>query len=94
MHQHPIPAQAPGDSEEAIDRALLGLLIHDHPGLWSLSELDRSLTSSGRTLGGAEPPRHVTEDAVERLYATGLVGRVGQYVFATRTAHEAQRLAC
>jgi hypothetical protein len=93
MHHHPIPADAPGGPDEAIDRALLGLLTHDHAGLWSLSELDRSLTSSGQTAGGAEPPRHLTEDAVERLYAAGLIGRVGQYVFATRTAHEAQRLA-
>lgn len=93
MHHHPIPDPASPDRDDAIAQALLALLVHDHPGLWSLSELDRSLTSSGQASSGAEPPRHPTEDAVQRLYAAGLLGRVGQYVFATRAAHEAQRLA-
>ena len=33
------------------------------------------------------------EDAIEDLYAAGLLHRLGQYVFATRAAHEAYRLA-
>lgn len=92
LHQ-PIPAHESGDPADALAQAILGLLIDDHPGLSSLAELDRSLTSSGRTSPGAEPPRHVTEDAVEQLYAAGLIHRIGQFVFATRSAHAAQRLA-
>lgn len=93
MHHHPIPGPELGDPVEALAQAILGLLTHDHPGLWSLSELDRSLTSSGKTQPGAEPPRAPTEDAIEQLYAAGLIHRVGQFVFATRAAHAAQRLA-
>jgi hypothetical protein len=52
-----------------------------------------SLRASSQTVSGCEPPRHDTEDAVERLYAAGLLHRVGQFVFVTRAAHNAQRLA-
>jgi hypothetical protein len=89
MQHQTIPGCTPGDHEDALDQAVLGLLIHDHPGLWSLSELDRSLQSSGQTPGGAEPSRHITEDTVERLYAAGLIHRVGQFVFATPAARAA-----
>jgi hypothetical protein len=81
MHHQPIPA-------DALAQAILGLLIDDHPGLWSLAELDRSLTPSA-----AEPAGHATADAVEQLHADGLIHRTGQFVFATRAAHAAQRLA-
>jgi hypothetical protein len=93
MHHNPIPGVEPGDPSEALAQAILGLLIDDHPGLWSLAELDRSLTPSGQTARGDEPPRHVTEDAIEALYAAGLIHRIGQFVFASRCAHAAQRLA-
>ncbi len=93
MHSQPNPAATAGTAEASFDEALLGLLIDDHPGLWSLAELNRSLTSSSQTTDGGEPPTHDTEDAVERLYAAGLIHRVGQFVFATRAAHTAQRLA-
>jgi hypothetical protein len=46
MHHNPIPGVAPDVAEDAIDQALLGLLIH----------------------------------------------RIGQFVFATRARHSAQRL--
>jgi hypothetical protein len=92
MLHNTIPGSAPGDCEEALDQALLSLLIHDHPGLWSLSELDRLLAPSGHTTGGAEPSRHATEDAVERLYAAGLIHRVGQFVFATNAARAADHV--
>jgi hypothetical protein len=87
LHQ-PIPATEPGDPSEALAQAILGLLIDDHPGLWSLAELDRSLTPST-----APPAAYRTEDAVEQLYAAGLIHRTGEFVFATRAAHAAQRLA-
>ncbi len=93
MHHNPIPGVEPGTAEDTLDQALLDLLIHDYPGLWSLAELNRSLTSSSETVSGCEPPTHETEDAIERLYAAGLIHRIGQYVFATRAAHATQRLA-
>jgi hypothetical protein len=93
MLHNDIPGCAPGDHESALDHALLDLLVDVHPGLWSLHELTRSLTSSAQTAAGGDPPAHETEDAVERLYAAGLIHRIGDYVFATRAAHTAQRLA-
>ena len=93
MHRNPNPGCSPDSAEDSLDEALLGLLVHDHPGLWSLTELNRSLTSSSQTAGGDEPPTCDTEDAIERLYAAGLIHRVSQFVFATRAAHTAQRLA-
>jgi hypothetical protein len=92
MHHHPIPGTSPTSADEAFDTALLGLLIEDHAGLWSLIELSRSLTSSTQA-GHDGPPSHDVEDAIERLYATGLIHRVGQFVFASRAAHAAQQLA-
>ena len=91
MHHHPIPACPTAD--DALAQAILGLLTQDHPGLWSLAELDRSLTPSGETPIGEEPRRHTTEDAVEQLYAAGLIHRMGQFVFASRAAHATQSLA-
>jgi hypothetical protein len=84
---------SPSTAEDAFDAALLDLLIHDHPSLWSISELSRSLTSSSQTTDGTEPPTHETEDAIERLFAAGLIHRMGQFVFATRSAHAVKRLA-
>ena len=82
-----------GIAEDSFDEALLGLLIDDHPGLWSLAELTRSLTSSAQIADGGDLPTHDTEDAIERLYAAGLIHRIGGFVFATGAAHTAQRLA-
>jgi hypothetical protein len=73
---------------DALAQAILGLLIDDHPGLWSMAELDRTLTPSTRPAAS-----HETVDAVETLHAAGLLNRVGDYVFASRAAHAAQRLA-
>jgi hypothetical protein len=86
MHHHPNPRLA----DDAFDAALLALLTHDHDGLWSVAELSRSMTSSARPSGAADPE---TEDAIERLHADGLIHRVGEFVFASRAAHAAQRLA-
>jgi hypothetical protein len=93
MHHNPIPGLAPGSAEDSFDAALLGLLIHDDTVLWSIGELSRSMTSSAQAAGIGEPPSHETEDSIERLHAAGVIHRVGQFVFATRAAHAAQRLA-
>ncbi len=79
MHHHPI-------SDPALAEAILGLLIDDHPGLWHVAELDRSLKPPD-----AEPDTS-TEDAVAALYADGLVHRTGAFVFATRAAHACRAL--
>ncbi len=93
MHRNPNPAADSGcPAEDSVDEALLGLLIHDHPGLWSLVELSRSLTSSAQTAATGEIETCDTEDAIERLHAAGLIHRIGGFVFATRAAHTAQRL--
>lgn len=92
MQNHPSRNARHDESDDTLKEALLGLLIHDHAGLWSLAELDRCLQSSGGTQAGEEPQRHATEDAVEQLYAAGLLHRVGQFVFASRAAAEAVQL--
>ncbi len=81
------------DDPVHLKQALLGLVVDDRPGLWSLAELDRYLTPSRDTPAGTEPNRASVEDAVEDLYAAGLIHRVGQFVFATRAALEAERIA-
>jgi hypothetical protein len=81
MLHHPI------QDHESFDSALLALLTYDHDGLWSLSELARTMGSS------INPADHETDDAIERLHADGLIHRVGDFVFASRAAHAAQRLA-
>ena len=92
MHRNPIPGFEPGTAEDSFDGALLGLLIYDETMLWSIAELSRSLGSSVQAAGVGEPPTHEIEDAIERLHAAGLIHRVGQFVFASRAAHVAQRL--
>jgi len=79
MHHHPIPAPA-------LAEAILGLLIDDHPTLWHVAELDRSLSSPDA------PATTSTEDALASLYADGLIHRTGEFVFATRAAHAARKL--
>jgi hypothetical protein len=94
MHHNPIPGLSPADAEQAFDTALLGLLVHDHDGLWSIAELARTLSSSAQAAATEDgPPTYETEDAIERLHAAGLIHRVGPFVFASRAAHMAQRLA-
>ncbi len=85
------PGATPSDPIH-LKQALLGLVVDDRPGLWSLVELDRHLTPSGDTAGGQEPNRAAVEDAVEDLYAAGLVHRIGQYVFASCAALAAERI--
>jgi hypothetical protein len=88
MRDQRTPGHEPDDPIN-LKQALLALVVDDHPGLWSLAELDRYLTPSSDTPPGAEPSRASVEDAVEDLYAAGLLHRIGTYVCATRAAHEA-----
>lgn len=93
MHDHPIREGAETDPDGPLKQAVLGLIVYDHEGLWSLSELDRSLQASAEARTGDDPSRARIEDVVQQLYAAGLVHRLGQFVFATRAAIEAMRHA-
>jgi hypothetical protein len=91
MRDQRTPGHTPDDPVN-LKQALLALVVDDHPGLWSLTELDRHLTPSGDTPPGIEPSRASVEDAVDDLYAAGLIHRIGHYVCATRAAHAAHQL--
>jgi hypothetical protein len=75
--------------QSTLKQVLLGLLLEDRSGLWTLAELDRQLRPS------TDPAQNAVdvEDAVEDLYACGLLHRCGQFVVASRAAHAAQLLA-
>jgi hypothetical protein len=92
MRSQRIQGDPPNESIH-LKQALLGLVVCDHQGLWSMAELDRHLTPSGDTPTGEEPHRALVEDAVEDLYAAGLIHRLGQFVCASRAAVEADRVA-
>ena len=77
MHCQPIP-------EAELAEAILGLLIDDHPGHWHTAELERALAPTTATDAA---------DALADLHATGLIHRVGDFVFATRAAHACRALA-
>lgn len=74
MHHHPNPAVA---------EAILGLVVDDHPVLWSADEVKRAM---GPTSAAD------VEDAIAILHADGLVHRSGEFVFATRAAHACRAL--
>ena len=87
MHAQRNPGTEPDDPTQ-LKHAVLGLLVCDHPGLWGTTELTRSLVpSSATTLDAID-----VEDALEDLYAAGLIHRLDGYVFATRAACEADRI--
>ncbi len=92
MRDQRIPGDSSGDPH-TLKQALLMLVLEDRPGLWTLAELDRQLHPSSDTQLGDEPSRVDVEDAVEDLYAAGLLHRLGTFVFASRAAHAAQLLA-
>ncbi len=92
MRDQRIPGNPP-DDPSSLKQALLGLLLEDHTGLWTLAELDRQLHPSSDTEPGGQPDTVDVEDAIEDLYAAGLIHRLGTFIFATRAAHEANRLA-
>jgi len=75
---------AAAHDDEAIDQAILGLLLHDRSATpWAVEELVREI---GDALG--------VEDSLARLYGAGLVHRIPEgFVFATRAAVRAHQLA-
>jgi len=78
-----IPDVDPQDcfTEEQIDNAVLGYLLYGPSWPWSIDELGRELGHESNAI-----------DAVRRLTRTGLVHRVDEFVFPTRTARRAYEL--
>jgi hypothetical protein len=74
-----------GDPDREVDRTesvvMMLLLQTGHPWPWSVYELEREL---GRDLA--------TADAVLGLEAAGLLNRIGQFVFPTRSAARFEEL--
>lgn len=66
--------------EQRTDRMVLMLLL-DEPGLWSLDEIGREISTVPDV-----------EDGINRLHAVGLVHKLDQFSFATRAAVRGQRL--
>jgi hypothetical protein len=71
------------EREKQAEGAILGLLLNFEAGsLWSVEELIRQLSSS----------RLEVIDGLASLQATGLIHRIGDYVFATRAASSFDQL--
>lgn len=80
MHHQPNRRQ-PIDEHE-IDQAVLDLLVHQHrTGPWATEEL-------ARELGDAI----AVEDALARLYGSGLIHRLHEFAFPTRATLRAIEL--
>jgi hypothetical protein len=72
-----------GEEERQAEGAILGLLLNfDAGGLWSVEEVVRQLSAS----------RLEVVDGLAGLQASGLIHRVGDFVFATRAASSFDRL--
>jgi hypothetical protein len=76
------PIGDPSTAERQHDAVVLDLLLVEHDGLWSVDELKR-------LVGDAVS----VEDALARLTALGLVHRLEDFVFATRSAAHVHKLA-
>ncbi len=80
MHDDRSPV---GEDEDRDDAAVLALLLDsDNQRPWSTDKLLREIGD-----------RVTMADSLARLFAAGLVHRCGEFVFATRPALRAARLA-
>lgn len=67
----------------SVEAAILGLLLNfDAGSIWAVEELVRQLSA----------PRLDVFDGLAELVASGLVHRIGDFVFATRAASSFDRL--
>jgi hypothetical protein len=83
MQQQRIPDERRGTrlSEDEIDNTVVGFLLDQPWWPWSLEEIAREL--------GDEPD---AEDAIARLTGAGLVHRLGDFAFPTRSLRRASKL--
>jgi hypothetical protein len=74
--------------DDRAQQGVLGILLHIHPGQYSIDEVIREMT--------AEPDNVIARDRVENairdLVGAGLVHRNGSFVFATRAAVRSDEL--
>jgi hypothetical protein len=68
-------------TDEELDNLVLGLVLDPTSWIWSVDEIDRELDDQVEV-----------QDAVARLAAAGLVHRLGEFVFASRSARRASEL--
>jgi hypothetical protein len=83
MQQQRIPDERRGTglSEEEIDNTVASFLLDGQSWPWSLDEIAREL--------GDRPD---AEDGVARLASAGLVHRIGDFAFPTRSLRRASEL--
>lgn len=75
MHDH-------GNADAASQRAVLSLVLHEHPAILASNEVEREVG-----------PGDATERAVRDLTGVGLLRREGASVLPTRAALHFDRLA-
>lgn len=75
------PEESVRDAERAADRRLLDLLLLEWSGPWTEAEVARELGSEVEV-----------RDSLARLVGSGLVHRLDQFVFASRSAARAAEL--
>jgi hypothetical protein len=69
-----------------VERAVISELLTGEHGLWTRAELERAVS------GPRGNPSNV-EDAINRLYDTGLVHVFGEFVTPTRAARQMDQLS-
>jgi hypothetical protein len=68
-------------SDDEIDNTVIGIVLDDGPWPWSLDEIARELGD-----------RADAEDAVARLAGAGLIHRLGDFAFPSRSLRRANEL--
>jgi len=83
MQQERIPDSRRGArlSEEELDNTVVSFLLDGRPWPWSFEEIARELGDKADA-----------EDAVARLTGAGLVHRIGDFAFPTRSLRRASEL--
>jgi hypothetical protein len=79
----------PPEPEDAA-AVILDILLGQHPGLLHVDELVRMYARSSIEHDAAAV---IVDDAVSELLSSGLVHRLQEFVFASRTAVRGQQLA-
>ncbi len=85
MHDQSTQREAlhdPAEAERHTDNTILSLMLEDSSSWpWSVEEIGRELTNPAEA-----------RDAIRRLTEHGLVHRIGDFIFPTRTARRAAEI--